>query len=248
MEKLTAILVDDETHCLETLQWDLEQFCPEIEVLETCDSPEKGMKAIQKHQPDLVFLDIEMPGMNGFELLRKLAPVHFDVIFTTAYDQFALDAIKSNALDYLLKPIDGEELTTSVQKVLQQRSQPITQTLLEQLFENLKGQNPSFPSVALPTMEGLEFVEIQDIVYCESSSNYTYIYAMSGDRILVSKTLKEVESMLEGNHFFRVHNSYLVHLIYVKKYVKGKGGYLVLKNGSEIPVARSRKEDLLKLF
>lgn len=245
---INAIIIDDEKDSIEALAWELELFAEDLKILQTFEDPQEAFKALPALNPDLVFLDIEMPNMNGFDWLKKVGNITFDVIFTTAYDEFAVKAFKVSAVDYLLKPIDEKELGKAIEKVKAKQTQRITQQHLEQLFQNLKTENPTFPALALPTMDGLEFVDVVDIIHCTSESNYTNIHLKSNETILVSKTLKEVEAMLNGHHFFRVHHSHLVHLIHVKKYVKGKGGYLVLKNGKSIPVARSKKEDLLDMF
>ena len=245
---IRAIIIDDELSSIETLEWEIEGNCKEVSIVAKCQSAQDGINAIKKHNPDLVFLDIEMPVMNGFELLRKLEKIDFEIIFTTAYDQFALKAIKANAMDYLLKPIDPDELIQAIEKVKHNRKPTVSQEMLESLFEKLKSQNPNFPSIALPTMEGLEFVAVQEIVHCESDSNYTNIYTLKGNHIVVSKTLKEIEESVKNHHFYRVHNSHLVNLIHVKKYRKGKGGSLEMSNGAVIPVSRSRKDELLKQF
>lgn len=248
MKKITAVIVDDEVNSIEALQWELEPFQDIIEIVATCDSAMKGIEAIKKYQPQLVFLDIEMPKMNGFEMLKKIAAINFDVIFTTAYDEFALKAFKVNALDYLLKPIDEEELKLAIDKVKERNTEPITQLRLESIFKTIMQSNPKFPNIALPTLEGLEFIEVASITHCQSEGNYTNIFQKNGHKTLVSKTLKDIETMLEGHHFLRVHHSFLVNLIYVRKYYKGKNGYLELINKISIPVSRAKKEALLKRF
>jgi len=151
-------------------------------------------------------------------------------------------------VDYLLKPIDEDELRKALSRVQQHRTEPATQQQFEQLFDYLQKHRPGFPTIALPTFEGLEFVEVGDILHCEGSSNYTYIYLAGGGKILVSKTLKEVEALLTGHHFCRVHHSHVVNLQHVRRYIRGKGGELVLKDGTVVPVSRAKKEDLLRLF
>ena len=247
-EKLRAVIIDDEPDSIEALQWELEYYADELAVAAVFTSPEEALSALPALSPDLVFLDIEMPVLNGFDLLKKLEKIDFEVVFTTAYDEFAIKAIQVNALDYLLKPVDETELRRVIRKVQEKHQSTDTQQQFEQLFAYLQTQRPGFPTIALPTLEGLEFVEADDILHCESSSNYTYIYVANGEKFLVSRTLKEVEGMLAGRHFCRVHHSHVVNLKHVRRYVKGKGGELVLKNGKSIPVSRSRKEDLLKLF
>jgi len=245
---IRAIIVDDEIHCLETLAWEIEENCPDMTVIAQCKTAQQAIDAIRKENPDLVFMDIEMPLMNGFEVINRLSDMDFEVIFTTAYDEFALKAIKVNALDYLLKPIDADELVKATDKIRTHREGHSTQDLLESLFESLRSKHPKFTSIALPTMEGLEFINLDEIINCESFSNYTKIFTASGDSLMISKTLKEVERQIRGHQFFRVHNSHLVNLTHIKKYIKGKRGYLVMDNGRQIPVARSKKEEFLNLF
>jgi len=246
--KIQTILVDDEADSLETLTLELALFEDKIEIIGAFQDPKEAIKAIQKEQPQLVFLDIEMPHINGLELLRTLQPIDFSVIFTTAYSQFALEAIKMSAIDYLLKPVDEEELAAAIVKVEQQLSAPVSQLQIEMLFANMKTNNPAFPKIALPTMEGLQFVEVKQIICCEADSNYTKVILQDGSNILISKTLKEVANKLEGHYFYRAHQTYLVNLMHIKKYVRGKNGYLVMDNGMSIPVARSRKDDFLERF
>ncbi|UKN00806.1 LytTR family DNA-binding domain-containing protein [Paracrocinitomix mangrovi] len=245
MNKLRAIIVDDELHCIETLSWHLEKACPEVEIIESCDSPEKGIEAIQKYAPDLLFLDIDMPGMTGFDLLGKLSDRSFEVIFTTAHDQFAVKAIKVSALDYLIKPVDKDELKIAVQKAIEKKQEGQKSVdPIEHLLQQIQ-QNKLSNRVVFPTMEGLEFVDTNDIVRCESESNYTTVFLKSNNKLVISKTLKDIEELLSQDTFFRVHNSHLVNLNYVKKYVKGDGGHLIMEDGAIVSVSRSRKQELL---
>lgn len=243
-----ALIIDDEKHCCENLEWQLNQYCPEIEVMAVCNSAEKGLLQIQQLQPQLIFLDIEMPGMTGFEMLKCLTEIKFDIIFTTAFDKYAIRAIKFSALDYLLKPIDKDELCEAVEK-FQNRSQYDPLKQLGALFTHFKKNNDlSFQKIALPTLHGYELIPINNIVYCESSSNYTDVHLSNGKHLLISRTLKDIEELLDIKPFFRVHNSYLVNLQYAVRYVKGEGGYLVLSNDATVPVSRSKKEELLKFI
>ncbi len=248
MEKIKVIIIDDEKNSIEALHYELEEFKDEVIIIDECLSGKEGLDSINKNNPDLIFLDIEMPGMNGFEMLEKLEKVDFDVVFTTAYDQFAIKAFKISAMDYLLKPVNHSDLKKIIDKEKKRLREPVIQKQLEMLFEVMKDKNPDFPIIALPTMETLEFVEIKNILNCVSDSNYTYIYTVDGDRFYVSKTLKEIEDMLKGHNFVRVHHSHIVNILHVKRYIKGRGGELVLKNGEVIPVSRNKKEDLMKLF
>jgi two-component system LytT family response regulator len=242
---IKAIIVDDELDCCETIAALLNSYCPDIEVTGVYHNGLEALRAILQLQPDLVFLDVEMPKMNGFEMLEQLPQVNFDIIFTTSYDQYALKAIRFSAIDYLLKPIDREELQKAVQKVIQ-RSQRTIAKQVEILMQKLHHPAKSIGKIALPTMEGLQMIPIDSIISCESDSNYTVLLLKNRKKLVVSTTLKEIEEVLEDHSFARVHRSYLVNLNEVEKYVKGEGGYLIMSDGSMIDVSRNKKEDLLK--
>lgn len=242
---VNALIVDDEPYCRKVLTTLLQKYCPDVNILAVCSSGAEALKAIRDQQPHLVFLDVEMPQMNGFEMLEQLPSINFHLIFTTSYDQYALKAIRFSAIDYLLKPIDREELQRAVQKVHDHFQRPITQQL-EILLQKMTHPSPSINKLALPTMEGLQMVTIDSIISCESDSNYTFVLLKTKQRLVVSRTLKDIEEMLEDHPFVRVHHSYLVNLNEVERYVKGEGGYLVMSDGSSIDVSRSKKETLLK--
>jgi two-component system LytT family response regulator len=242
---ITAIIVDDEQDCCESLAILLERYCPEVKILDICYSAETAMRSIKEHSPRILFLDIEMPFQNGFEMLEQLGALDFEVIFTTSYDQYAIRAIRFSALDYLLKPIDREELQRAVQKV-SQRTNPALPQQLEMLLQKLK--NPSVPitKIAIPTMEGLQLLAADLIISCESQSNYTYLFLKDKRKITSSRGLKEIEEILEDYPFARVHHSHLININEVEKYIRGDGGYLIMSDGSTINVSKSRKELLLK--
>jgi two-component system LytT family response regulator len=241
---IKAIMIDDEIHCRKTLGMLLKEYCPGVQVTEQCDDAESGLTAIQRHKPHLVFLDIEMPNMNGFEMLEKLSEIHFEIIFTTSYDQYAIKAIRFSALDYLLKPVDPKELQRAVQKVAERLQHPLPQQL-EILLQKLHQPASNIQKIALPTMEGLQMIAVNSIISCASDSNYTVFFLKNKQKLIVSRPLKEIEEMLEEYSFLRVHNSHLVSLNEIDKYVKGEGGYLVMSDGSTIDVSRSKKETLL---
>lgn len=242
---IKAIIIDDEMHCRKTLGILLKEYCPEVEIIEQIDNGEDGVDAIKKLKPDLVFLDIEMPRMNGFEMLEQFSELPFAVIFTTGYDQYAIKAFRFSALDYLLKPIDHQELKKAVQKLDQHLHYPLPQQL-EILLQKLHHQSPAISRIALPTMEGLQMIPVDSIISCASDRNYTTLLLKSKQKIIVSKILKEIEEMLEEYSFLRVHHSYIVNLNEINKYVKGEGGYLVMSDGSSVDVSRSRKDILLQ--
>lgn len=245
---IKAILVDDEQHGLETLAIHLADYCLNVQVLAKCSSAKKALEAIAQHTPDLVFLDIEMPVMNGFELLEQFDKIPFSVIFTTSYDQYAIKAIRFSALDYLLKPIDPKELIAAVNKVEQQKHQPSNEQL-KMLMEQLQHKEGRFAKIAIPTIEGFELIPADEVVRCEADDNYTHLYLKNKTKVIASRSLKEIEEQLRDfPSFIRVHHSYMVNLNEVTKYVRGEGGYLVLTDGSTVNVSRSRKEMLLKYF
>ncbi len=241
---LKAIIIDDEPYCCEALATLLEDI-PEVEITAVCPNAADALAAIQKYSPELVFLDVEMPKMNGFEMLEQLTTVNFEIIFTTSYDQYALKAIRFSAIDYLLKPIDSEELQRAVQKVIQRSQKPMAQQL-EILLQKINQPTTPVKKIALPTMEGLQMILVDSIISCESDSNYTILLLKNIKKITVSRTLKEMEELLDEHSFVRVHRCYLANLNEVEKYVKGEGGYLVMSDGTTIDVARNRKDILLK--
>lgn len=239
-----AVIIDDEKHCRDVLQMLLERHCPEVTIDALCGDPEEALKVIERLQPQLVFLDVEMPGMNGFELLESCARRSFSVIFTTAYDQYAIKAIRHSALDFLLKPIDKDELVQSVQKALTQTANSATKVdaLLQFLHQHVQPNE----RLALPTEDGLRMIPVKDITYCESAGGYTKVFmAQQGTPTLICRSLKEVEEALREKGFFRVHNSYLINLSYMHKYIKGDGGEIIMTDGKNIPVSRNRKQDFL---
>ena len=242
---IKALIVDDEPYSCEALVELLTKYCPDVKIVGICHSGATALTSIQEHSPQLLFLDIEMPRMNGFELLEKVGDINFEIIFTTSYDQYAIKAIRMSALDYLLKPVDREELQSAVQKVKQHQHSHKTQQI-EMLLHKLS--NPATPMlrIALPTMEGLQLVQIDSVICCMSDSNYTTFRLKGKEKIIVSKTLKDVEDLLSEYSFQRVHHSSLVNLNEINKYIKGEGGYLVMSDGSHVDVSRSRKEMLLK--
>lgn len=242
---INAIIIDDERHSCDALKMLLGKCCQQVHVTAICYSGEEGIRKINELRPQLVFLDIEMPHMNGFQMLEQLPKIDFEIIFTTSYDQYAITAFKFSALDYLLKPVDREELEKAVQRVSKKINPPVSQQL-EILLQKINQPAITVQRIALPTMQGLEFVPVESILHCSSSNNYTEFFLTDKKKLLVSRTLKEVEDMLADHSFLRVHNSYIVNLNAVTRYIKGEGGYLVMTDGSTIDVSRSRKEMLMQ--
>jgi two-component system LytT family response regulator len=243
---LKAVIIDDEPDCVKLLALQLKMYCPKVQVLAECTSSETGLIKIKELQPDIVFLDIEMPVMNGFQLLEKLGNINFSLVFVTAYDQFAVKAFRFNALDYLLKPIDGKDLKVAVEKALQQKPSLEQLKLMKQQLNVGEKHYPD--KIALPFQNGVIFTDIKNILYCESENNYTRFYVVEGRNYLVSKTLGDIQEVLEERNFLRVHRQFLVNLDHIKKYVRGEGNYLILSNDINIPVARNKKEKLIERF
>ncbi|MBK9638353.1 MAG: response regulator transcription factor [Bacteroidetes bacterium] len=244
---LKAILIDDETSCTEVLRWQIETYCPTISILCECHQPEEAIEKIRDLHPDVIFLDIEMPGMNAFEMLNILKPFEFEVIFTTAYNQFAVHAFKENAIDYLLKPIEKSDLIHAVEK-LKNKDNKYSNEKIEILLNLFKEQLKSNKKIALPTQDGISFINVDQIVRVESDSNYSFVHLVTGENICITKTLKQIESSLEAQPFYRVHQSHLVNLNHIEKFVKDGGGYLVMSDKSTITVARQRKDGFMELF
>ena len=241
---LRAIIIDDEPQSAGMLKNDLAAHCPNVQVEQLCNSAKEGIMAIKKHQPDLVFLDIEMPWMNGFEMLEVLGEINFSIIFTTAHDEFAARAFRISAVDYLLKPVDATDLKAAVQKVQHKIELQQGQANIENLLQNIK-QPSALQKIALPYKEGYEFVEVIQIIYCQAEGAYTKVFLENKKYILVSKSLGDIEELLPHDIFHRIHHSTVVNLNYVTHFVRTDGGYVKIKTGEELPVSKSRKESVM---
>jgi len=238
---ITALIVDDEENSRFTLSEMLRMFCPDVKVIGEAEGVKTALEQTNKLDFDVVFLDIQMMDGNGFDYLRQVENIDFDVVFITAFDQFAIQAIKYSALDYLLKPLDADELKEAVKKV--KKKEPKSKKNYDVLLDNLKDQEKQ--KLVLPTNEGIHIIQIDNIIRCEADDYYTRIFLADKRMIMVSKTLKNTEELLSGKSFVRSHKSHLVNLQFVKKYVKSDGGYLELKDGTTIPVSRRKKELIL---
>lgn len=245
---IKAIIIDDEKNALEVLELQLARFCAEVTVVATCDSGTRGIAAIRKHEPDLVFLDIEMPHKNGFDVLNETRGMQYDVIFTTAYDQFAIKAFKFSALDYLLKPVDILELQAAVGKVKSRKNSEGLDEKIKILLQQLQPQPRLTDKIALPVGDAMQFMLPDEIIRCESDSNYTHIYLATGKKITMAKTLKEVEENINGSPFFRIHQSHLINMNHISRYIKGDNAYIIMKDGTRIGVSRNKKEAFLETF
>ncbi len=245
---IRAIIIDDEPAALDTLKIKLEMYCPQVEVLDVCKSAKEGLQSINKHKPNLVFLDIEMPWMNGFEMLNCLGDsIEFEVVFVTAYDQYAIRAFKVKAQDYLLKPVDKDDLINCVARINEQTSQFNQERLnglLAEMDKPLKAKR-----ILLHTKNAIEIVNQVDINYLKADSNYCNVYTKDGNRMLVTKSLHALENMLDKETFIRIHRSYTVNINSIQKIESEDGGFdVVLKDGSILPISRRRKDELLDIL
>lgn len=241
---ITAIIIDDEQHCIDRLTHLIITYCKQnICLLQSAQNVEDGIKAIHQQQPRLVFLDVQLNDKTGFDLLKQIPDISFDVIFTTTYENYAVQAFKFSAIDYLLKPVDVDDLKQAIEKLKDKISKEELKKKLDTLFFNL---NNAGKRVLIPTINGYEFIPVSDIIRCQSDVNYTTIYLQGKQKLVVAKTLKEFDELLNGYNFFRVHNSHLINLMFVKGYNKGKGGVVLLTDGSQVEVSTRRKEELLK--
>ena len=240
----TAIIIDDEQNGRIALKQKLIDYCPNIRLTGEAGSGKEGIHLIEELHPDIVFLDIEMPGMDGFEMLKKISGKEFHIIFTTAYDHYAIKAIKFAAFDYLLKPVDIEELKSAIERIGNTHPQHQVKKL-EVLEQNLLA-NSALNKIAIPTIDGLLFFNIGDITYLEAHSNYTEIHFVNNQKLTASRTLKEFEDMLPADKFFRPHHSHIINLQYIKRYIRGDGGQIELQNGTIVGVSRRKKDEFLK--
>jgi|SRR5688572_1975074 len=247
---INAVIIDDEKGSIDTLKWKLENYCPDVNVKASFEVPAEGVSYLKKHPPDLLFLDIEMPMLTGFDVLEELGRnIPFDIIFTTAYDNFGIQAVKFSALDYLLKPVQNKELKEAIDKHLKKAQQKIPAEQIDILLNNVHAERKGKSGkIALASKESIEFVDPRDIVVCEANSNYTNVYLAEGRKRVISKTLKDFEDMLVQFDFFRPHNSHLVNLRRVKEFIRGDGGYLVMENKMTVPVSKNKREELLELL
>lgn len=247
MELVNAIIVDDEKSSLQNLLLKLTEYCPDICVIASSEKPEEAIELIRQHKPDVIFLDIEMPRMSGMRMLDELKDYAGEVIFTTAYAHYAVDAIRISAFDYLVKPVSITELQNAVARLVKLKQSGTKDKLDIVRQSGSTGKNQE-DKIAIPSSEGLEFIEIKGIVRIESSSNYSRIFLSNGKNIFVTKLLKDFEDLLLPYHFYRVHNSHLINMNYIQKYIRGDGGQVVMQNGDTVDVSRRKKEEFLRLM
>ena len=243
---IKAVLIDDVKNSRITLADDLKTYCPEVTVVGEADSVSTGVEIIKKTDPNIVFLDIELEDGTGFDILGKFDKINFKVIFITGLDSYGIKAIKFSALDYLLKPVDTDDLVRAIKKYKDSDIHQDMKVNVDYLLENIRGIKPRFKRIALNSSDKVIMVNIDDIIRCESKSNYTLFYLNNGEKILVTKSLKEYDNLLEEYSFIRVHHSHLINLNYLKEFIKSDGGYAVMADKSTVPVSVRKRENLMK--
>ena len=242
---IRAVIIDDEQNCIDSLVCDLEKNCGEVEIVATCTSSKHGLMAIRKYKPNLVFLDVQMPWMNGFEMLDVLDEISFAIIFTTAYDQFAAKAFRLSAVDYLLKPVDPSDLSEAVKKAVEKIARKTNGANIDNLLQNIHRPEAK-QRIAFAGRDGYEFVEIGAIAYAQAEGAYTHVFLVSKRKLVISKTLSDIEEMLPGDKFQRIHHSTLVNLDHVTHFYKSDGGYLMLDTGEKLFVSKSKKDGIME--
>ncbi|MDF0717599.1 LytTR family DNA-binding domain-containing protein [Muricauda sp. 334s03] len=243
---LKAVIIEDEKHSRETLKSMLEEFCKDVEVIAMAGTVDEAVKVLSIYSPDIVFLDIELQTGTGFDVLQQIKDPNFEVIFTTAFEKYAIKAIKFSSLDYLLKPIDLDELQKAVDKARTQLDTNVYREQLDTLMQSISRGSMRPEKICLATTSGMEFIAIQDIIVCKADGSYTSFLLEDNETLLVSKHLKEYENLLAEHQFMRVHNSYVVNLKKVKKYVKSDGGHLIMSNDLQVNISPRKKDDLIE--
>jgi two-component system, LytTR family, response regulator len=245
---IRAIIVEDEKMSRETLRRLLGKYCPEVEVVAEADGYRKGVEEIRIHHPDVIFLDIQMPDGSGFRLLEEFEEIDFEIIFTTAFDQFAIKAIKYSALDYLLKPVIPHDLEEAIARVAKKKAEKAKSKNLEFISKGSEFPDEKGQKIILSTAEMIHVINVEDIVRCESDNYYTYYFFIDGRKLLISKTLKENEDLLSPYNFIRPHKSHLVNIRYIKSFVRQDGGYILMTDGTRIPVSRRKRDKMMEII
>jgi len=248
MSKIKAILIDDEPGNIATLTKMVAEYCTDVELLATANDIHEAEKLIHQHQPDLIFLDIEMPHGNGFDLLNNLAPIKFEVVFVTAFNAYAIQAFKYSAVDYILKPVSINDLKNAVIKVKNRLEKNQLNQRIDSLLSNLKTESSGRKRMGISTQDGIVFEEFDNIMYLQGENNYTSIYLNNKPKEIASKAIGEFEELLPKKMFCRIHKSYIININYIKKYQKGRGGFVIMQDGTSIEVSIRKKEEFLRLL
>ena len=245
---IKAVIIDDEKASREALHGLLKRYCKNVDLIGQADGYKSGLELLKSHKPDVVFLDIQMPDGTGFKLLEDIENIDFEVIFSTAFDQYAIKAIKYSALDYLLKPVNPEDLINSIEKLEAKLKRGKDNVNIRFLIDSMKNKGNESKKIVLSTSEGMHIVEIDNIIRCESEDYYTKFFFNDGKSIMVSRTLKENEEMLSDYNFIRSHKSHLVNIRYIKSFLKMDGGSILMKDGTNIPVSRRKREQVMNIL
>lgn len=245
---IRAVIIDDEVDACETLRMALERYCPTVQLLQTCTSAEDGIVTIRTLKPDVVFLDVQMPEMSGFDLLQHIDSISFAVIFVSAYDQYAIRAIRFSAVDYLLKPVNAGELVAAVARVAENGITRERQVRVSSLMQNASALTGPITRVAVPLGDTIEMFETRDIIYCKAEGSYSYVYRTNHRKTLVSRHLKDFENLLADAGFFRIHHSFLINIRHVQRVVKSEGGYVVMSDDHELDISRRKRDEFLNIL
>lgn len=245
---LKAIIVDDEKISRNILNDYLKKYCKDVEVIAQCDSVKTGLLAIEEHKPDILFLDVEMPNGNGFDLLEQVKEIDFETIFVTAFDNYAIQALNYSAAYYILKPVSIDELVIAIEKIKTQKQKTVSGLHTKVLLENMRAKGAGEHKIVLPLQDGFEVVNLKDVVHCNAHDNFTDFYFISKAKMMICRTLKFYEELLAESGFMRVHKSHIINLEHVQKYKRGKGGQLIMSNGSVIDVSPNKKDELMQQF
>jgi two-component system, LytTR family, response regulator len=245
---MKTIIIEDEAKNRDILKKIITDYCPDVQIVKECTGIEDSLKEIAKLNPDLVLLDIEIEDGNAFDLLNKIETIPFEIIFITAYESYCIKAFKYNAIDYLLKPINIEELIVAVSKAKEKLGKHIFAAQVKELLHDIKHQNADIAKIAIHSMEGIDFIALEDIILLEANGNYTTFFLKGNRKIVSSKKIREYEELFADRNFFRIHNSYIVNLNCIKKYIKGRGGFVVMENEVKIEVASRKKNEFLAKF
>lgn len=245
---ITAVIIDDEDDGRDAIELAVKKYCPEVTIVGTYATPELGLKGIRQLKPSLVFLDVQMPQMSGFDVLQQLSPITFEVIFVSAYDRYAIKAIKFSALDYLLKPVDVDDLIQAINKVKERLHNNNNFFQYQSVLNNVQSKAGKIEKLAVPSVNGIDFFDTADIIYCKADGSYTTLFLKNKQSCVVSKNLKDFENLLTESGFCRVHHSFLINLRHVQKYVKGEGGYVLLTEGHHVDISRRKKDEFIALL
>jgi two-component system, LytTR family, response regulator len=248
---ITAVLIDDEKHLRDGMKRLLELYGPEIKIVDEADSVKTGIATVEKYNPQVVFLDINLTDGTGFDILENLSKkgtIKSQIVFITAHEQYALKAFRFSALDFLLKPVDPEELQQTISKIKEALKSNTSFGHIDLLLENIRKKVDNFKRIALSTQDGIHLFEVSDIIRCESEDNYTKFHIKNHKPLLISKTLKEYEELLADHGFERIHQSHLINLSYLKSYIKNDGGYVIMADNSNLPIAQRKKERLQEIL